>query len=70
MSCIEPESPSCRLRRVRHSREGGKRAKAAAAYLADKHAGAIAFLWTAQPDIGEYGEAVGLARFGEVPDLE
>ncbi|MEM9592058.1 MAG: hypothetical protein AAF967_12060 [Pseudomonadota bacterium] len=41
-----------------------------AASLADKHAGVIAFSRTAGPDIGEYGEAIELARFGEVPDLE
>ena len=43
------------------------RARAAAA----KRAGAIAFSRTGDPDLGEYADAVILARIGEVPtDLE
>jgi len=47
-----------------------ERARSEAAKLADKHDAVIAFSRTAEPDIGEYGEAVELARFGEVPELE
>jgi hypothetical protein len=38
--------------------------------LSGKHAGVIAWSRTAQPDIGEYGDPVELARYGEVPDME
>ena len=47
-----------------------ERAKAEAARLADKHDAVIAFSRTAEPDLGEYGAPVELARFGEVPDLD
>ena len=46
---------------------GVSRARAAAA----NRAGAIAFSRTGDPDVGEYADAVILARIGDVPtDLE
>jgi len=39
--------------------------------IAGTKAGAVAFSRTGDPDLGEYGEAVILARFGETPpDIE
>jgi hypothetical protein len=46
------------------------RAKRYARDIADKHSGVIAWSRAADPDMGDYGEPVELARFGEVPDLE
>lgn len=50
--------------------ESEDRAKRKAADLADKHAGVVAWSREAQPDLGEYGDPVELARYGDVPDLE
>jgi hypothetical protein len=39
--------------------------------IASTKAGAVAFSRTGDPDLGEYGDAVILARFGETPpDIE
>jgi hypothetical protein len=39
--------------------------------IASAKAGAVAFSRTGDPDLGEYGDAVILARFGETPpDIE
>jgi hypothetical protein len=39
--------------------------------IAGRKAGAVAFSRTGDPDLGEYGDAVILARFGETPpDIE
>lgn len=46
------------------------RARRLARDLSTRHAGVIAWSRTADPDLGEYGEPVELARYGEVPDLE
>ncbi len=46
------------------------RAKLAAADLAKLHAGVIAWSRTADPQLGEYGEPVELARHGAVPEME
>lgn len=44
----------------------GDRARRLAMGLADKHAGAIAFSRTGDPDHGEFGEAQVIAVFGTV----
>lgn len=46
------------------------RAKTRAAELSRKHAGVIAWARDADPKIGEYGEPVEIARYGDVPDME
>lgn len=46
------------------------RAKRTARDLSQKHAGVVAWSRTADPDMGDYGEPVELARYGEVPDME
>ena len=38
--------------------------------IAGTKAGAVAFSRTGDPELGEYGDAVILARFGETPDIE
>jgi hypothetical protein len=39
--------------------------------LATRRAGAVAFSRTGDPDTGDYGDAIILARFGETPhDIE
>ena len=45
-------------------------AKLAALELSGHHAGVIAWSRTADPDHGEYGDPVELARYGLVPELE
>lgn len=45
-------------------------AKSLALDLSRKHAGVIAWSREAFPEVGEYGEPVELARFGDVPDME
>jgi len=50
--------------------ESEDRAKRKAAELSTKHAGVVAWAREAQPDIGEYGDSVELARYGDVPDIE
>ncbi|CAN7586443.1 hypothetical protein [Bosea sp. LjRoot237] len=42
-------------------------ARSRAARLAAVHEGAVAFSRTGDPDLGEFAEAVVLARYGEVP---
>jgi hypothetical protein len=46
------------------------RAKRFARDISGKHAGVIAWSRQADPDMGDYGEPVELARFGDVPDME
>jgi hypothetical protein len=46
------------------------RARLAAMELAPHHAGILAWSRTADPQLGEYGEPVELARYGLVPDME
>jgi len=50
--------------------ESEDHAKRKAAELADEHAGVIAWSRDAQPDIGEYGDPIELARYADVPELE
>lgn len=45
-------------------------AKTQAAALAPHHAGVIAWSRDADPNTGDYGEPVELARYGEVPEME
>jgi len=45
----------------------GQAAVRAAARLAPNKAGVVAFSRDADPDIGDYSDAVVLARFGELP---
>ena len=47
-----------------------ERARREARMLWDKHDGVIAWSRSANPDIGEYGEPIELARYGDVPDME
>jgi hypothetical protein len=46
------------------------RARRFARDISGKHAGVIAWSRQADPDMGDYGEPVELARFGDVPDME
>jgi hypothetical protein len=43
-------------------------AKRMAAVLAMNHAGALAFSRSGDPDVGEFADAVIIARYGEVAD--
>ena len=45
-------------------------AVARARVIASRKAGAIAFSCSGDPDLGEYSDAVILARFGEPPEIE
>lgn len=45
-------------------------ARSLALDLSRKHAGVIAWSREAFPEIGEYGDPVELARYGDVPDLD
>lgn len=47
-----------------------RRAISGARELKDKHAGVIAWVRDARPDIGEFGPPTILAVYGEVPDME
>ena len=38
--------------------------------MARKHGGAVAFSRTGDPNIGEFGDALVLKTFGEVPSLD
>lgn len=46
------------------------RAKLTAQDLSHHHAGVIAWSRTANPQLGEYGEPVVIAKFGVVPEME
>lgn len=48
--------------------QGSTQAISKARKLADEYAGAIAFSRTGDPNLGDFDDAVELARFGEVPD--
>ena len=50
--------------------ESEARAKHEARLLSEKHDGVIAWSRSAEPDLGEYGEPVQLALYGDVPDME
>lgn len=46
------------------------RARLVAVDLSRRHAGVLAWSRTADPQLGEYGEPVELARYGSVPEME
>lgn len=53
----------------REMRDEGQ-AKQQAALMKDRHAGVIAWVRDADPNLGEFGPPTILAQYGDVPEME